>query len=234
VWYQPDAVELPPALLEEIRGDWERRVAAAGRVLLVDDPLAQLLDHRVEPDALSLTLGRSRYAHWQYSCGRGSALEAKHGPGSACRPLALCAALVTADGRLVVQHRSDRVAEGAGELHVPGGHLNPDLHLRDGLPHPTESMRVELHEELALTDTELEDGHLLGFIENGETGKPELLYRWRLTLDADEVRERAREAVDSFEARELLFPRLEELAGLEEKGPVAIPTRALISILCTP
>ena len=228
---RPGVPVLPAALERAIQTDWERRLAAAGRVHLVDDPLAQLLDFETESDTLVLTLGRSRYAHWLHSSGRAAAVEAEHGRGSASRPLALCAALVTADGRLVVQHRSDRVAEGAGHIHVPGGHLNPDLHLRGGRPHPTVAMRTELEEELSLGADDLEDGRLIGFIESAETGKPELLYRWRTILSADRVEERAREATDRFEARSLLFPRLGELAGLEKKGPVAIPTRALISLL---
>ncbi len=225
--YLPEQPVLPEGLIAAIAGHWQERLSRPDAPHLTDDPVAPLLALKVHADRLGLRLGRGRYSHWLHSAGRQAAIEAEHGAGSACRPLALCAAVFTATGSLIVQRRSDRVAEGAGMLHVPGGHLDPDRHRLNGLPDPQLAMLCELNEELGLEGDELLDGRLLGLIENLENGKPELLYRWRTELEEGEIQIRAAAALDRFEAVELLFLTADEIIVDPLDARVAVPSRAL-------
>lgn len=226
--YRPELPKLGADLRRALERSWARRIARADKVRLVDDPVAPLLDHRIAGKSLALTLGRSRYSHWLYSAERAASGRALDAP---CRPLALCAALISREGSLIIQRRSDAVAEGAGLLHVPGGHLDPDRHRLAGAPHPTVAMLAEIEEELGLGDEHLSGGRLLGLIENLENGKPELLYTWAVSLDAEAIMAAAAGAVDRFEADQLRFPGREEWDSLMREGPVAIPTRALLEAL---
>jgi len=123
-----DERPLPEGLAAAVNEHWERRLAEAGAagLRLFDGPVA----HLESAEGLCLRLRPARYRHGDYSAGRHAEIESAHGPGSACRPLALCAALITADGQLLLQRRSEEVAEGGGLLHVPGGHLDPARHRR--------------------------------------------------------------------------------------------------------
>ncbi len=225
--YRPEQPALPEGLITAIAEHWEECLAQPDAPRLTDDPVAPLLAFEARADGLDLRLGRSRYSHWLHSAGRQAEIETGHGLGSACRPLALCAAVITATGSLVVQRRSNQVAEGQGMLHVPGGHLDPDRHRHHGLPDPRIAMLCELKEELGLERDELLDGRLLGLIENNENGKPELLYRWRTCLDEREIKTRAAAAVDRFEAVELLFLTADEIITDPFDTRVAVPSRAL-------
>ena len=231
VRYRKDLPELDAELSAAVAENWRERLARPRAPHLVDDPVAPLLDFEIRGDGLILHLGRSRYSHWIFTEGRQGEIEDRFGAGAACRPLALCAALITPQGRLIVQRRSDRVAEGAGLLHVPGGHLDPDRHRTEGSPDPRLAMLCELKEELGLEGDELREGRLLGLIENLENGKPELLYRWRTPLDEEEIHERAAAAEDRFEADELLFLAADEDWAESRSIPVAVPSRALLELL---
>ncbi len=228
---------LPEALRDAIAEHWRRAESRArsGGVRLFDGALAQYLGHVDSPGSLQIRLGRTSYKHWLYCAGRRDEIEARFGPGFASRPLALCAALRTADGRLLVQERSQQVAEGAGLLHVPGGHLDPDRHRREGELDPESAMLAELSEELGLASAELTERRLLGLIENRQNGKPELLYSFRCELDATAIERRAAASHDRFEFAALHFvPGMgAELAAwaAENEGRLAVPSQALLAVL---
>lgn len=219
------------ALAAAIAADWSARLAAPGAPVLTDDPVAPLLGFEAGVGELRLSLGRSSYAHWLFAAGRQAERERDFGAAGPCRPLALCAALIAPGGELVLTRRSGRVAEGAGLLHVVGGHLDPTRHLLAARPHPTVAMRCELEEELGLTGSDLADGRLLGLVEHPASGKPELLYRWRLRLGETELRERAARAVDRFEADALHLVPPSGWAELSRSPELALPSRALLARL---
>jgi 8-oxo-dGTP pyrophosphatase MutT (NUDIX family) len=231
-------LDRPPDLLEPLRRGveehWRHRVEQKQDGVLFRGQMAQLLDHREEGETLHLQLARTDYAHWLFCSGRGGEIASAHGEAAVSRPLALCAAVITDDDQLVIQERSSLVAEGAGLIHVPGGHLDPDEHRLHGTPDPTSAMLAELEEELTLTPAQLTSGRLLGLIENLANGKPELLYSWRATLSAADLLARSPVARDHFEYSRLLFVPRDERNGFRISGPpekVAIPCRALLEIL---
>ncbi len=228
---------LPEALCEKMTVHWResRRAADADGITLFESPLAQLRGFAAGAGELRLTLGRSSYKHWLYSSGRQDEIEERFGAQTASRPLALCAAVISSDDRVVIQQRSGRVAEGEGLLHVVGGHLDPDQHRKDGLPDPRTAMLCELKEELGLDPDELSGGLLLGLGENTANGKPELLYRFKTELDSESLKLRAASAQDRFEFSDLLFwPSEGEALGAEIAGAAigfAAPGLALLGLL---
>jgi 8-oxo-dGTP pyrophosphatase MutT (NUDIX family) len=221
IHYEEESRELPPELLREASAHWES-LQGGGQVLF-DGALSHLLSHSSDKGTLSLKLGRSSYKLWMHSSGRQQEIEERFGRGTPSRPLALCVALIDSEGKLLLQRRSQQVAEGAGLLHVPGGHLDPDLHRQGGIPCPETAMKAELREELGLED--LFGGELLALIENLENGKPELLYRFHTSLDFQSLLERAARARDRFEYDSLHFWRPGEKLP---PGEIAVPCRALL------
>ena len=226
-----DERPLPAELTAAVDARWDRRLAEARAdgQRLFDAPVA----HLESAEGLRLRLRPARYRHWDFCAGRQAEIEAEHGPGGVCRPLALCAALSSADGQLLLQERSAKVAEGAGLLHVPGGHLEPPRHRGHGQSAAWRAMGEELREELNLEAADLDEGRLLGLGENTENGKPELLFRFHCRLSADQIRRRASGAEDAYEYRDLLFVPLAELATwrAENEKRLAVPSQALLSRL---
>lgn len=232
--FDPAPPAVPEALAAEADALWRGRRAGPDAPLLFDGELAQLRGWRAVAGALHLDLGRTRYRFWLACAGRRDEIEARFGPGAASRPLAFCAAVATADGRLAVLERSARVAEGAGLLHVPGGHLEPDRHRSAGRLDPRAGMLAELHEELSLAPADLDAGRLLGLGESG-MGKPELLFAFRCRLDGEALRARAAHARDAFEHAALRLapgsgPALADWAAARASR-LAEPSRALVERL---
>ncbi|MBN2172136.1 MAG: NUDIX hydrolase [Candidatus Krumholzibacteriota bacterium] len=226
--------DIPAALAAEADALWHARRAAPGAPRLFDGELAQLRGWDMDAGGLHLALGRTRYRLWLASAGRRGEIETRFGPGAASRPLAFCAAVLVDDGRLVVLERGAAVAEGAGLLHVPGGHLEPDRHRRRGRPDPRTGMLAELSEELALSPADLDAGRLLGLGESG-VGKPELLFAFRCRLDEGALRRRAAAARDAFEHAALQLtpavgPALRVWAATRA-ARLAEPSRALVERL---
>ncbi len=200
--------ELPPApaaLVAEAEMHWAALERESPAVFRFPGPLAQLLAARFAAGRLQLALGRTDYRLWLHAQGRRAPLVMRFGEEAVARPLAVCAGVLTADGRLAVAERGARLAEGAGLLHVCGGHVEPERHWRAGAPDPLLAMETELAEEFGLGAQELEDGRLLGLIESA-AGKPELIWRFRVGLDAAGLAARAARASDAHEAARLHFP----------------------------
>jgi len=229
--------ELPPApaaLLAEAEAHWARLAAETPGVFRFPGPLCQLLEARAADGRLHLTLGRTDYRLWLHAQGRQAALAARFPGAAIARPLAVCAGVLTADGALVVAERGQALAEGAGLLHVCGGHLDPDRHRRAGAPDPLVAMQAELEEEWGLRPEELAEGALLGLAESA-AGKPELIWRFRVALDAPALAARAAAASDAHEAAALHFPAATPAAlatWREAHRPrLAEPTLALLECL---
>jgi len=228
--FRDEMMALPPVLEAEISTHWEQAVGRARKrgVRLFDGGLFQLEDLREEAGRLHLVLARSSYRRWTFAAGRKDAAWIS-------RPLACCAALLSADGKLLLQERSAEVAEGAGLLHVPGGHPDPRRDLLGGQPDLFGAMEAELREELAIAPDDLHDGRILALVENAENGKPELLFFYRTPLDATALAEKAHEGVDRYEYDSLRFiaAEPESIAEFLAKNGkrLAVPSRALLEIL---
>ncbi len=226
VEFHDEIRELSAELEAEISAHWETALAEAKEKgqRLFDGALFNL--EAVEGSELRLSL--TSYRRWTYAAGR-------EGGAKISRPLASCAAVISADDRLLLQERSAEVAEGAGLLHVPGGHPDPSRDLRDGLPDLFAAMEAELREELALGPEDLDQGRVLAIIENMDNGKPELLFLYRSKLSSEEIAARSMGGRDIYEYDSLYFlpAESEKLADFlaENEERLAVPSRALFHFL---
>jgi 8-oxo-dGTP pyrophosphatase MutT (NUDIX family) len=224
----------PPGLLAEAAAHWVALERAEPGVFRFPGPLCQLLTATFAAGRLQLGLGRTDYRLWLHAQGRREALVPRFGEEAVSRPLAVCAAVLTADGALVVAERGQALAEGAGLLHVCGGHVEPERHWRAGAPNPLVAMQAELEEEFGLSAAELADGRLLGLVESA-AGKPELIWSFRVALDRAALAARAAAASDAREAAALRFPSAAPAALAAWREPhrarIAAPTLALLERL---
>ncbi len=224
----------PPALLAEAAAHWAALERAEPGVFRFPGPLCQLLTATFAAGRLQLGLGRTDYRLWLHAQGRQAELAARFPGAAIARPLAVCAGVLTADGSLVVAERGAALAEGAGLLHVCGGHVEPERHWRAGAPDPLAAMQAELEEEWGLRPEELGEGRLLGLVESA-AGKPELIWSFRIALDRAALAARAAAASDAHEAAALLFPSAAPaaLAAWRDahRARLAEPTLALLERL---
>ena len=111
-------------------------------------------------------------------------------------PLALSAVTVTNDGIIILQSRSQNVAEYSNRWHVtPSGHAHPPQTLASAL-------KTELWEELAVKPDEIKGEIIVtGLIVNRENGKPELTLLMRLNIPAADALKRS--AQDRWEYERL-------------------------------
>ena len=234
-WLKPRSISTE--LRAELDAHWRQRLDEARRSgqRLFDAPVTHFDAFRGDVGGLDLSVRPARYREWDYSSGRHEGIDLRFGEGTAVRAVALCAALLTGDGQLLIQRRSGEVAEGAGMFHVPGGHLDPERHRVPGEPAVWRAMREELREELSLQAEDMDGGTLLGFGENLENGKPELLFRFHCRLSASELRTRAADSPDAYEYSELLFipAAADSLAAwlADNEKRLAVPSQALLSRL---
>jgi 8-oxo-dGTP pyrophosphatase MutT (NUDIX family) len=99
-------------------------------------------------------------------------------------PLGVSVAVVTGDGQLIVQKRSEHVFEYPGFFHVCGGNVEPTDVAGPDAPGVFAAARRELAEELGIGSPELVDLVCLGLAENRESHKPDLLFEAKVSLPA--------------------------------------------------
>lgn len=222
--------ELSFELESSVSSHWEASLLRASQngQRLFDGGLFHVECAKAKDGRLNFKLSRTSYRRWTYAAGR-------EGGASISRPMACCAAIVSADGKILLQERSAEVAEGAGLLHVPGGHPDPGRDMRDDLPDLFGAMEAEIEEELALKPSDLDEGRILALIENVENGKPELLFRYECTLSSEQIASRSILGRDIYEYDCLWFipsdpVKLEAFLAENEKR-LAVPSQALLKLL---
>ena len=115
--------------------------------------------------------------------------------------LAVCAAVVSADGQVLFGPRSQRIADSPSRpaqacYHVlPSGHPEPPQGLFEGL-------LMELQEEADINAEELTEAHLTGLIRALPSGKPELTFLLKTDLTLAEIRARSPRDAWEFTALE--------------------------------
>ncbi|MBX3170817.1 MAG: NUDIX hydrolase [Candidatus Eremiobacteraeota bacterium] len=110
-------------------------------------------------------------------------------------PLVLAVAAATEiEGRIVLERRSQAVAQGMGLLHVkPSGHIHPPQT-------PWQALLAEAWEELALRPEEMQEAHCLGLVQSLTANCYCLIYTATTSLGWDEWSRRRPE--DAWEAEE--------------------------------
>jgi 8-oxo-dGTP pyrophosphatase MutT (NUDIX family) len=172
--------QLAPAAAEACRDSLER-----GRQVK-NLPLYLVRDWSGDSLALRFQLGLTCYGDYL-----GLSLCAKEQA-----PLVLAVAAVTEiEGQIVLERRSQAVAQGMGLLHVkPSGHVHPPQS-------PWQALLAEAWEELALRPEEIHDELCLGLVQSLTANCLCLVYRLKTNLSWEEWSSRRPE--DAWEAEEL-------------------------------
>lgn len=188
VTWRPDARRRPdPAVDALIATEWARHAAEAtpGRLLFAG-PLCRLAAWAVAGATLRLTLGPTDYREYLgTNVGGLAAIRARH-PSDwrayLADPLGVCAAVVSADGWLLVMRRSQRLVRYPGAYHVVGGHPTPAHDDGAGGISPFLALQEEIAEEIGVVPAEIAGLTCLGLARDRATAKPDLTFEARLAL----------------------------------------------------
>jgi 8-oxo-dGTP pyrophosphatase MutT (NUDIX family) len=169
-----------PALEQVIARVWEealRQAQAQGRELFAG-PLCRLDEARVEDGRLRLFLSPTDYREYlgtNHNREEVRRLLGEREPEALANPLAVCAAVRTADGRLLIGRRSPRTMSHPGWWHVPAGHVD-DRHVHDGRVDVVRAMLDEVVEETGVEESEVQSCVCIGLLRTRDTLKPELAF----------------------------------------------------------
>ncbi len=211
VHYRPQLTAWPQELEKASSAYWSRLQSKNPH--LFNGELATLLAYRRSSTGiLSLTLGRATYARLMYSNRMAEKWRFRQQQDRLVRVLGISAIVVTADSRIVVVKRSDRVGEYPGHWDVPGGHIHPP---GSGAPEIFAAIEEELQGEIGLTPADLAAKAVIGLAENRANAKPELVFRVEATCDLSDIRRRWHRAPEREE-----FTAVEGIAA-DAKGVAA-------------
>ncbi|XP_016431306.1 LOW QUALITY PROTEIN: nucleoside diphosphate-linked moiety X motif 22-like [Sinocyclocheilus rhinocerous] len=117
------------------------------------------------------------------------------------QPLGVGAVVATADGDVVLLRRSQKVAEAAGLLDIPGGHPEPKVNV------PVSSLSKPVFMGIALNHT--------------SAGRPSAEFYVRCTLTTEELRDLYRRGgPEAHESTEILFLSRAKMFQLNERCPL--------------
>lgn len=178
---------------------WQAR--KAGRDLY-DGPMCRLISYTAGDGRLDLTLGPVSYKEFVGTNQTQAYVRYLHGPEVLADPLGVSAAVISADGFLLLGRRSTRVMQYPERLHPVGGTVEPGQ--GDSPPDPFQSILDELLEKTGVGPDSVADITLLGLVRDKNTVQPELVFDVRLNVDAAAVRQGARSAVDAGEHTDIV------------------------------
>ena len=164
-----------------------RTAAERDRVRLHDAELVCLKVVRSDRECLSLELGLTSYKafvarmHALREVPIDRELQERLLP-----PLAVCAAVVTSDRKVLVGRRSRRTATHAGCLHVPGGHIERCQGDTEGV-NVHQAILNELHEELAIGEEHVACVSCLGVVSDSLWQKPEVVFEVNLNIEHGDI-----------------------------------------------
>lgn len=104
--------------------------------------------------------------------------------------LAICSVVITADEKIIIGLRSDKVAEYPRCWHTIGGHPDPKPFLPARKIDLFKAMEEEIEEELLVDKEEISSIRLSGLAENVHTLKPELVFFTQLTCSFEDLKNR--------------------------------------------
>lgn len=184
--------ETSPEIEAGISRAWAEASADAvdNHRLLFPGAVCRVLGYEVHPDRLNLSLGQSDYRQF---------LGTRTLDDPACRtdPLAVCAALVTADSKIIVGRRSQRNVEDPGVWHLIAGHVDPTLDGSSGQVDVFHAISREIEEEVGYAARDL-SLICLGMVRWRSLHKYELLFAARTPRTSAELRRPADDEHDKI------------------------------------
>jgi len=178
---------------------WQARKADQ---MLFDGPLCRLVSYRADDGRFDMTLGPVSYKEFVGTNQTQAYVRYLYGPEVLADPLGVSAAIMSADGFLLLGRRSTHVAQYPERIHPVGGTVEP---ADDGaVPDPFGSLLNELVEETGVGLDDVEDVTLLGLVRDKNTVQPELVFDIKASVDAASIQQAALSAVDAYEHTEMV------------------------------
>jgi len=213
----------PPLVRAEIERVWSTMGQKPG-VHLFDGGLCRVESISAGFGELSMTLSETSYKSFAGTNMHNPQFAAQYGQAAMANPLGMSAALISADGFLVMGRRNERVAYYPGRIHPFAGSLEPEDELD-----VFAAVRRELKEELGLAEEELQGQKCLGIAEDRGLAHPELICYAQAQKSLDELRrgvdEVEHDAMVAIEVKREVFER--ELGGAKLYTPIALATMLL-------
>ncbi|MFT5048939.1 MAG: hypothetical protein ACI8QZ_000326 [Chlamydiales bacterium] len=223
--YEAVLAPVPPELRRTLEAEWPGRVEKAARegVHLTNGHLLRLTDYRATDSTLRLTLGDTTYAEFLGS----NCVPQRHAEtpwSSLANPLGTSALIVTADNKLVLGLRGDKVMHMRNQLHTIGGMFEA-ADLIDGVVDATGSILREVREELGVGDTDIANVVCRGLIREIQHLQPELMFEVQVNLTYADVQDTWRAAESRDEHAQLIAIRddRDSIAEFLASNPIMAP-----------
>jgi 8-oxo-dGTP pyrophosphatase MutT (NUDIX family) len=160
-----------PEVDQAVERAWQETTARPG-VHLFDGPMCRLESWQASADRMRLMLSGTSYKRFLGTNLTHPELADRFGPHVLANPVGVSPALLTADNFLMMGRRNASVAYYPNRIHPFAGALDP------ADADPFAAIRRELHEELALTDADIDIDEicLTGITEDLAIRQPELLF----------------------------------------------------------
>ena len=174
---------------------WEERLtlAATRGQQLWAGPMCRLVSWRAEAGALHLRFGPTDYRELVGTNVANPHLAERYGAQALSNGCGVCGIVRTADGLLILQHRSGAVFESPGLVGPCGGQIEPIETSNGPRVDPVATIRRELEEELGIDAEGIEVITCLGLGHATATCKPEIVFLITTSLTWDELRDRRHE-----------------------------------------
>lgn len=188
-------------------GFWQKLLQENSGSNLFNGKLCRLRDFESNLNSMTLTLSPIEYKTHVYAILKKSEIS-KSRTKSANLALGVSAVVVANDAKVLFIKRSKKVLIEAGKFDVFGGHIDPHQHFKldqiEKIPDPFISIKTELHEELNLSGSQINNLTGIGLIKNLLTGQPELIFRCKTNLDSYTLIEQSKLAEDKAEYSDIL------------------------------
>jgi len=175
---------MTPRLKELIEGVWtakEKRVSRKTGLIFPGD-LCRLIRYEQKEDTLELHLGRTHFKELLGTNLSHPVIQRLLGEEYMSNGLGVRAVIRTADEKIIIGQRSEKVAEGAGYYHLCGGYIDPHKHLKGDRPDPYVSMTLHMEEELGIPRSAIRHLKCLGLVVDSDTLKPEVMFEAEIDL----------------------------------------------------
>ncbi len=169
---------MTPRLMDLIEEEWqkkERRLAARNGILYCGD-LCRLQRYETEGDRLHLFLGRTQFKELLGTNLSHPIVHRVLGEEYMSNGLGIRIVVRTADEKIIIGQRSEKVAEAPGYYHLCGGYMVPARHMADGHPDPYAAALGYMEEELGIPPDSVRQLFCLGLVTDTATLKPELMF----------------------------------------------------------
>jgi hypothetical protein len=201
VYLRPTPRPTTPELEKIIAREWEIRMAEARRTGrdLFNGELLRYISHETANtqrsrtsqseiiEELHLTVGPTCYRDFVGTNLYNHDRLTEFGWHQFANPIGTTAILRTTDQFIVLGRRSSRVAYHAEHVHTFGGALEPRDRISEDRIDPFSSVRRELHEEAALSESDISELICVGLIRDKEIHQPELLFEAELNIVLSEL-----------------------------------------------